>query len=71
MFILFAKTFTIWIDETFFKLLYFFESCDDVTFQEGNSEKNYEALAELSLGWGEQSSIYAELKEALIFVCWS
>ena len=41
MFILFAKTFTVWIDETFFKLLYFFESCDDVTFQEGNSE-NYE-----------------------------
>ena len=42
MFILFAKTFTVWIDATFFKLLYFFESCDDVTFQEGNSEKNYE-----------------------------
>ena len=34
MFIQFAKTFTIWLDETFFKLLYFFESCDDVTFQE-------------------------------------
>ena len=47
--------------------MYFFESCDSVTFQEGNSE-NYEALAELRLGWGEQSSLYAELKEAP-FLC--